>query len=168
MNSSCSSKIVLGKIAGVARNWINSSPKQKRRPLPSVFILLLCSCRRPGCRRAADRSPAKVIPTFCSVQATLKIQIDQQSNLFLLLSWPTFSLRGKWEDFVEYRQFVYPQDTRTCNAQSKKNQQKVQKKTVMLFPSRSYYSMRQYPKHVLNTLGLFNLKANWEFVKPDL
>ena len=36
----------------------------------------------------------------------LLIQIDQQSTLFPLLSWPTFHLRGKWGDFVDYRKFV--------------------------------------------------------------
>ena len=36
----------------------------------------------------------------------LIIKIDQQSTLFLLLSWPTFPLRGKWGDFVHWRKFL--------------------------------------------------------------
>ena len=43
-NSSLFFKIVLGKTASVARNWINSSPKTEGTTFafPSVFILLLC------------------------------------------------------------------------------------------------------------------------------
>ena len=36
----------------------------------------------------------------------LIIKIDQQSTLFLLLSWPAFPLSEKLGDFVDYRKFV--------------------------------------------------------------
>ena len=31
------------------------------------------------------------------------IEKDQQSTLFLTLSWPTFPLSGKWGDFVDFQ-----------------------------------------------------------------
>ena len=34
------------------------------------------------------------------------VEIDQQSTLFPLLSWPTFPLSGQWGDFEDYRTFV--------------------------------------------------------------
>ena len=43
----------------------------------------------------------------CTVSQPQTKNIDnQQSSLFLLLSWPTIPLSGKWGDFVDRRTFV--------------------------------------------------------------
>ena len=56
--------------------------------------------RRRGCRRT--HGPAAGGPSLrVGLQRKIVILIDQNSILFLLLSWPTFPLSENWDDFVE-------------------------------------------------------------------
>ena len=74
-----------------------------------------CGGHHCGGDAAGPRAPGGQLlrgPQLCQAANSLGQEhklityIDQQSTLFLSLSWPTFFLSGKWSDFVNLSIFV--------------------------------------------------------------